>query len=141
MALTLTHIVLVFLLVNAISSHILIGRDVTQRKVFRTKSGAEFIISRPLTKGQKLMIARELLKDSAIDLVIKFARNNKYHWITQQCTRKEWQNYTGRKIWDSSPIRAAMFNLVKSNRVELWFRKCAGFAFWIFLEHFLISFI
>ncbi len=79
MALTLTHIVLVLLLANAISSHILIGRDVTQRKVFRTKSGGEFVISRPLTKGQKLMIARELLKDSAMDLVIKFARNNKYH--------------------------------------------------------------
>ncbi len=86
MALTLTHIVVVFLLMNAISSHILIGRDVTQRKVFRTRSGGEFIITRPLTKGQKLMMARELLKDSKIELVVRFARNNRYQWIeTQQC--------------------------------------------------------
>ncbi len=76
MALRFSHIVVLFLLLNGISSHILIGRDITQRKIFRRKSGDESSISIPLTKGQKLMIVNELLKGGVIDLVLKFGRES-----------------------------------------------------------------
>ncbi len=77
MALKFVHIVVLFLWLNAISSHILIGRDITQRKIFRNKrSGDEFTISMPLTKGQKLMLAAELMKGVAFDLVLKFRREH-----------------------------------------------------------------
>ncbi len=76
MALRFAHIVVLFLLLNTISSHILIGRDITQRKIFRRKSGNEATISIPLTKGQKLMIANELLNGGVVDLVLKFRREN-----------------------------------------------------------------
>ncbi len=76
MALRFAHIVVLFLLLNAISSHILIGRDITQRKIFRRKSGDESSISIPLTKGQKLMIVNELLKGGVLDLVLKFGRGS-----------------------------------------------------------------
>ena len=77
MALKFVHIVVLFLLLNAISSHILIGRDITQRRIFRKKrSGDEFTISMPLTRGQKLMLAVELKNGGVFDLVLKFRREH-----------------------------------------------------------------
>ncbi len=77
MALKFVHIVVLFLLLNAISSHILIGRDITQRKIFRNKRpGDEYTISMPLTKGQKLLLAAELMNGGVFDLVLKFRREH-----------------------------------------------------------------
>ncbi len=74
MAAKLMSILVILLLVNTISSHILIGRDITQRKIFRTKSGGEFFVSSPLTKRQKRMIADEMLKSGIIQLMFRRKR-------------------------------------------------------------------
>ncbi len=77
MALKFVHIVVLFLLLKAISSNILIGRDITQRKIFRNKRpGNEYTISMPLTKEQKLMLAAELMNGGVFELVLKFRREH-----------------------------------------------------------------
>ena len=62
---------LVVLIANATNCHLIIGRDLSQRKVFRTHSGGEFQITKPLSIRQRRMIARDLLKIGLAKMVAR----------------------------------------------------------------------
>ena len=64
----------ILLTASIASSHILIGRDLSQRKIFRTKTGGEFLVSKPLSLRQKRMVARELLRMGLADMVARKLR-------------------------------------------------------------------